>query len=158
MNATPTTRTLPARWTVPSIQLGESPEHEMMREDLCADVYHATHVAVAHGTVIAKTPLGLCVMRVQDRDGSKLVWFDHSSDNGWTRRIFWYNASSMDGLGQILRRLPRVPFEALATGATTAPRPHRAGWDDLEEHHAAVAFGREEDARWDYEQAMADQD
>jgi hypothetical protein len=109
---------LPARWTVPAITLGESPEHELMREDLCADAYHATHVAVDGGTVVAKTPLGVCIMRVQSRDGSRLVWFDHSSDNGWARRVFWYNASSVDGLGQMLRRLPRVPFDLLVTGAT----------------------------------------
>ena len=129
----------------------------MMREDLCADVYHATHVATANGTVIAKTPLGLCVMRVQNLDGSKLVWFDHSSNNAWTRRTFWYNASSVEQLGQLLRRLPRVPFELLVTGATAPPPPRNPSrWDDEENFHNALALAleREIDDRRAYEEAL----
>lgn len=54
------------------------------------------------------------------RQGCKLVLFDHVQNDRWVHQQFWMNATSVGDLGDRLRALPRVSFDALFVGAVAA--------------------------------------
>lgn len=97
------------------VRWANHPTQEQARDELLNDVYRATEVAVKGDKVIAKTPLGACVMMVKDVDGSPIVVFDHIERDGWKRTSFWFNKSSVRDVGNILRKLPRRAWVDMLT-------------------------------------------
>lgn len=88
------------------------------RERILSDLYRATAIAIHDdGTVLAITPNGAAMIEKKDVDGCALVVFEYVRNDRWGKTQFWMNASSVKGLGDYLRSLPRRPFDALFVGA-----------------------------------------
>lgn len=103
-----------ARWfDIPRDASG--PCDDLTRELVLDDVMHATAVAVSGDDVLARTPLGACMMRTNDDDTCPLVFFDHVRNDRWTRVTFWMNASSVRDIGNALRLAPRASLDDLFT-------------------------------------------
>jgi hypothetical protein len=90
------------------------------RERILADLYHAERVAVHGDTVLVKTPNGACMIERETVEGCELVTFDYVEDARWTHTAFWMNASSVTGLGDHLRTVPRAEFNDLFFGPQVA--------------------------------------
>jgi hypothetical protein len=103
-----------ARWFDIPVE-ASGPYDDEKREEILGDVYDATVVGVSGNKVIARTPLGACIMEATEN--GQLVEFDHAHDGLWKRTRFWMNASSVRHLGDHLRTLPRRPFDELFVGA-----------------------------------------
>lgn len=86
------------------------------RERILNDLYSATAVGVHDGTVLAVTPSGAAMIET-DPNQPGIVVFEYVRNDRCGRTRFWMNASSVAGLGDYLRSLPRRPFDSLFVGA-----------------------------------------
>lgn len=105
-----------ARWfNIPADASG--PYDDEVREEILSDLYaNAKAVGVLEGKTFVQTEKGAAIIEPH-ADYPEVVVFDYVENRRWRRVSFWMNASSVSDLGEVLRSVPRRPFDELFVGA-----------------------------------------
>ena len=102
-----------AQWFV-SPSMVKEPYQDEMREEILREASQFTEYGVTGASVVLKTPGGRVLITVE----GALVWFDYAPSDRWVRLRCWFNKSSVDELGEQLRKKKevRVDFAKLFFG------------------------------------------